>query len=388
MTDDVLRDYYEKRMELWAEALQSADLTVGIEHEFFLYTAAGSPASHKDSQRFFQTLETEGWGSVILTEKRLDTYVGACKKTYATGQLTVKYEHHPHLLELVLPPVKNLWKYSELWQRIWSDFERVCKKLQMNPCCEPQCRVDTADDRLFSVAEVPTRLRAYRRRQARNLGVSLSRSAENFSAGLAATQVHIGGLPWMVQSSIVSKLYRIEPLALSAELQLTPTDEDPQNEVNQRWAAYQSGLAGTLLGVPHLLEWTVDAWFGALLDAPHLYIPIPEDPKSFLDSVRDNQVIKPRVFGTLEFRSAPARRTRQEVLALAAFRLGICACLLEREDDLPLWMSYPEAYCQWWEIVNEERYAPNTDEILRAARIGLDLRAAGEAELLDLFSTR
>jgi hypothetical protein len=130
----------------------------------------------------------------------------------------------------------------------------------------------------------------------------------------------------------------------------------------------------------------MDAWLGALLDAPHLQVPTPEDPEAFLISARDNQVIKPRIFGTLEFRSAPARRAGRYVLALAALRLGVSAFALERSIHSSLRMSYPEACRRWWGIVDGAQCTSDTDGIVRIARIGLERRGKGEAELLDPFN--
>jgi hypothetical protein len=128
-----------------------------------------------------------------------------------------------------LPPVEDLHRYASLGRSLWTDIAHACEKHRLICRSEPTCRVDPADEQLFSSAELPTRLRSYRRRQARNRGVSLSRSTENFSAGLAATQVHVGGLPWRARPFIIRDLYRLEPHALSAEIHLLPPDGHPRD---------------------------------------------------------------------------------------------------------------------------------------------------------------
>ncbi len=382
MTTKMLRAYLEECTQHWHQAVRPAGLTVGVEHEFFLYGMNGAPASHGTSQQFFQALAADGWQLVSTREALLGTYYVACTRTHVEGRVTIKYEHHPHLLEVVLPPVTNLRAYPDLWSAVWADVRRACAKRGLAAQCEPQCRVRPDDMRLWSDAELPTRLRAYRRRQADTRGVRLDRGAENFSAGIASTQIHVGGMPWIQDASVVNDLYRMEPDMLMAEVALLVSSGQSRSVLGQRWKAYCRGGFGPLVGFPDFRSWSIGRWVSALLQAPHLEDRIPASPECYLRSARDNQVIKPRTFGTLEFRSAPAQASPANMWALAALRLGACAHVL-RGLDGAVPRTYSQAHTAWWGAACDQTFSERATQAIHIARQGLRLRSMGEAALLE-----
>jgi hypothetical protein len=189
----------------------------------------------------------------------------------------------------------------------------------------------------------------------------------------------------MKRSSILSSLYRREPALLTGEIVLLGADAPSREVVRERWDAYRSGCFGPLVGFPQLPEWTGDKWRSALHQAPHLEKPVPEGPEAFLASVRDNQIIKPRRFGTLEFRSAPALESGRKVLALAALRLGLCAYVSQRPPDQSPTTSYREAARQWWGIVQGRQPLVPLTRVLEEAKEGLEQRGKGEETFLQPF---
>ncbi|WP_406695610.1 hypothetical protein V5E97_31835 [Singulisphaera sp. Ch08] len=346
-----------RRLPFWArdEVVDPPRLTVGVEHELFLLEA-GRPCNHGGSQALFAAMAREGWAPRIDPGSGLTDGVSA--DLGGGGRAWVKYEYDPHLIEICTPysaEVADVAKYLKLaWQGLICAAEQVGLTVASIPF------MDVADQLALAAA---TRLTTTR--QLQSTRVRLVTHAGNnaalagFPAWTAATQTQVGGLPWFARPSLVDALYRIEPAAGAMAYRRPPGPAAAM--FTRRWEGYEAvyGLTA-LLGFPDFRSgWTLEAWADALLDAPLAGTPdnswalrrtrdLSEPPGGnwdvFLERVRDLQLVRPRMSGTLEFRGDPAQPTVEAVIEVAEARLAACRRALD--DDVPSG-DYQDARRQW-----------------------------------------
>lgn len=158
----------------------------------------------------------------------------------------------------------------------------------------------------------------------------------NYAAGIAATQVHVGGVGFAHYDRVVPLLYNAEPRVLSWAASRVQS-RYPGAEVNQiRDNLYRSVFKGYPLVCYPDFEWSTTRWLDALMRTPLFGTPTdyfaagtveeyPEldalDVSDFLYRVRDLQWIKPHRQGTLEFRSVPALPSVADIVELCQIRL-------------------------------------------------------------------
>lgn len=87
-----------------AIASHPRDLTIGVEHEFFALAADGLPARHVDSQALIQRFGTR---QAVAWDPSVGSYFDRGFLPLGGERFAVlKYDHHPHLLELNAMGVK------------------------------------------------------------------------------------------------------------------------------------------------------------------------------------------------------------------------------------------------------------------------------------------
>jgi hypothetical protein len=217
----------------------------------------------------------------------------------------------------------------------------------------------------------------------------------NYAAVIAATQTHVGGTQWWKTKKFISNLYSFEP-----EILLISSSKSHSS----RWAGYSAVFRGMpLVGFPDLPSWSMESWTKALFHSPlagpeeaswsgrtladGTEFPFKLEPSpwdAFLKSVRDMQIIRPKIFGTLEFRADPAQRDADNILAMAALRLGLCAYLIANPVDNST--SLPHLRREWWstamnEIPAAQHYSSALSTI-KCSQIGLSRRALNEEKFL------
>lgn len=378
-------------------------LTVGLEHEFFLIGPSGSPADHAESQAFLNRLgRSRGWyvreTSTTSDDERM---IWRCSEESTNGRFTaVKYDHHPHLMEIALPYERDLFAFREILK---SKFEVLDVAAAQSGCTiwhKPHLQIPANDPRVTSSHEVFRKLRHYRGRLFDKRNEPQDPAHVNYAAIIAATQTHIGGTAWWNNPELVEMLYCLEPSVLAAGTAAFP-EEARQTVLRARWEGYRSVFKGyPLVGFPDLAAWNFEEWVGALLNSP--LAGSPDDPWSGKSAaeyggppnndwskgyalIRDLQIIRPRLFGTLEFRADPAQPSVAHILGMMALRLGLVASLQKPRSSSA---EYREAKARWWQQVSGNAgVAINFDRaILDSATSALSLRGYGEEVFLNVFS--
>jgi hypothetical protein len=207
--------------------------------------------------------------------------------------------------------------------------------------------------------------------------------------------VHIGNTQWWERPYLVEWLYAREPEILTFYADSSGADTFLKNQaLFKRWEGYADVFAGyPLVGYPRMERWNMDSWIKALFESPLAAGPEKEwagkslselevnpfsDWGDFFDSVRDLQIIRPKLFGTLEFRADPTQSDLAGVLNSAALRLGLCAYGISHSG---LKSNFCDSQTLWWDIVRRSKPA-EIKSALTLAEQGLQMRGKGEETYL------
>jgi hypothetical protein len=380
-----------------------AHLTVGVEHEFFLFNAAGETASHPESQHFLSLLgdkivhEADGDGGEYIAE----VHFGWDEATdFATK---IKYDHHPHLLEIASAPQPDLHELQSHLQMLFTLAENAAQSCRLVISANANLGKSAAHPSLQSPLPAYQNLRFYRRKLLERHEPEQARESAwvghfcNYAAVVAATQVHVGGLEWWRNEEIISRLYRSEPELLFFS-SLHPGATPDGFDLSQRWIGYKTVFEQyPLAGFPRFDEWTMQSWQRALLNSPlaggaddawaalstESYGRPPGDSWDiFWKNVRDLQIIRPRLFGTLEFRADPAQPSVAAIMGMAALRLGLCCHALTADAETD---TFALARDNWWKAVAASEppsFSATIGETFNNAYQGLKSRQLGEEKYL------
>ncbi len=391
---------------LGSRVLSSQDavkgLTVGLEQEFFLIGREGLPALHEESQAFLRQLgATTGWSVRSTQGSILGEMITRVSQEHSGQRYTaVKYDHHPHLMEVAFAYEGNLEAMALTISRTFEVMDEVALKLGLRVEMEPVLAISPLHERVVSPLSEFRALRNYRRLLLLKKGLTGEESSLNYASVIAATQTHIGGTFWWLRPGLVEQLYRFEP----ALLQLTASaTESGEGLLRSRWSAFCEVFEGyPLVGYPDLPSWSFESWTDGLMRSPLVGgeslewsglsvremggFPLGEANR-FFEQVRDLQIIRPKWFGTLEFRADPVQRDSKSVLRLLALRLGLTSYSLLNDATSERSVSdWSRARSEWWDRVRNRKVehfkAGAVQEVLHSARFGLIAREMNEERFL------
>jgi hypothetical protein len=348
-------------LQLLSSRVRPIRPTVGVEHEFFLLGEHGEPASFIEAARFVAAFAKRSQASVDEGNCGRDG-LGRVHLARDGGRYTVlKPEHAPHLLEVAFAWYSDLHQLARDVAQVFESLDGAAADAGLHVAHRPDLGISGADPR---VQPASARLRALFHSRAelfRHRGEQPDWDAIGFPAVLAATQVHVGGLAWWERPELVTALNQLEP-----ELAVLTGEAAT---VSRRWRAYAKVFRGMpLVGLAIDEPWSAAGWAEGLLRSP--LIGGPEVPwagrafrdltappfpnwNSFLAAARDLQAIRPRIFGTLEFRSDPAQPTPSAILSAAALRFAAALCA---EDHGPSAMPIADAHAAWWAAIEDCRF--------------------------------
>ena len=364
-----------------------SELTVGVEHEMFL-NVGERPCSHDESQNLFKALTRTGWQVTSIEDFGFGPDIASLTPAY-DSHTYLKYEQHPYLIELAFDFRSNLFDLETLIIQVLTDLNVAARSIGLSISASPFCCVSPDHPATRSEAALQKSLRAYRRELLEKQGRPVDPTLDNFSAVIAATQVQVGGLEWWTDHRLINALYSYEVPLLGASYLCCALNEPAENAAARRWSGYAETLRGLpLVGFPNLDQWTNSSWIDALIRTPTINRIAIERPEDFFVSVRDLQIIRPRVFGTLEFRGDPAQASVEGILAMAAIRLG---CRIGARHGYYLPGSFQAHRTNWWHHVSGESIVlPYADAagLVERAISWLQARAKGEEKFLDPIRTR
>jgi hypothetical protein len=338
-------------------SFRSTELTLGVEQEFFLCDPSGKVGSHEQSQRFLESFRYD-YQAVLMEEDDpgIGRHIAFADVCFDNERVRFKYDHHPHLMEIELPPVKTVERMFGLLAPAMDAAVRQAEKLGLVALFQPFLPEPVEHAAVLSGHSLCVALRDYRKQINANRPEVLANPAVmNFSAYITATHFHLGGIAWEQLEKLMNGLYCLEP-------EMTPLSwqaitDNPTNELHKRWSGYQMCLGHLpLVAFPDLPQWTLDDWFTALCRMPlaetsdnHRGGKIDRfDPLSWFRAKRDVSLIKPRHYGTIEFRVDPCQPTAEAVAKLCTARLAVALDILggrvptrSFRESRNIWLSNP-----------------------------------------------
>jgi len=315
-------------------------LSVGVEHEFFLFRSNNRLATWADSQRFFQEFGNLGWLPCKSNEN--DDIIELSRQTSSTKFTKVKYEYAPHLIEVAFTYFNELNELEELVASVWDQIMVASKRSGTIVVSKPFL----SDDEISQIIDSPERheINYSRKMASKNFGIAVAEKMLKFPSYTASTQVHIGGLNWWKRPEILAELYELESELFLYSSLLIAGPEEALEIYNRRLNLYRLVFPEfPLIGFPDLKEWNLELWLQELLKSPMLggsdcktagssimLSRNTHNAESVFSLCRDLQYIRPRNIGTIEFRGDPAQNDVSSIMALAALRLGMA---MEVEDS-------------------------------------------------------
>jgi hypothetical protein len=160
------------------------------------------------------------------------------------------------LIEFATPPCASIDAVIFELSTAWESAERAAAETGLQIVHEPFSSVFADDPSVWSEHLLCRRLRAYRQQLANTQGYSLSPRQLNFSAEMASTQLHFGGIGFASLPHLLANLYAEE-----AALAVAAAGSGGQAALTRRWSLYRATLPNApLVGFPDLPSWTLEAW--------------------------------------------------------------------------------------------------------------------------------
>ena len=374
-------------------------LTIGLEVEFFLVSSCNELATLAESSAFISELASHRGWSLTSDLSHIELPVSAASRELGEGRYTkLKFEYPPHLLEVAFSYYHDLNRLYDEIRIVQDDLNFAANsiglKVEIVPFGDPEKAINVP-----IATEKIAQLNRSRIDYSRNLGIFVEPEVAFFPSYMAGTQIHLGGLNWWDNESVISKLYYFEswfPL-VGAFLSCS----DPVNAVflaRKRARLYQTCFPEMkLVAFPNLDEWTLNNWLLALLDSPPISITkainCQRSPYGRADDAkpmsliyktfRDLQYIRPRYFGTIEFRADPAIPDAANLACLGAWRLAQ-ACIARSSSISANLSGFGEMRRIWEDNSSVPLVVPceNSALLIQRAIDALKSRSLGEEKLL------
>ncbi len=334
-------DLYHSIVNYFQSIPPQDGLTVGVEQEFFLLKN-GFPVIHEESQQFLKAINN--FVPRYFTDENIGCYIEAVTD-YESN--TIKYDHHPFLLEIEIAYSSHLGVLEQRLQHCFNAVYNAAVTLHFEISFDPILAISTSDERTKSDLRFRKELILYRSKLFALRNEPIDDAIANYAAGIAATQVHIGGVPFEKYDEVFPALYHKEKAILNAVKKSIKSRFSPSIIFEKREQLYKAAFKNyPLTGFP-TFEWTVENWIDALQktplfgieeeyftaktinDFPKLVTSMPTE--EFLYRVRDLQWIKPHRQGTIEFRACPALPDVESIIKLCTLRLNTVKTILKNE---------------------------------------------------------
>jgi hypothetical protein len=313
--------------------------TIGVEIEFFVMDENGGAATLELSQNFLKkVLDLPSWHSSSDAAAG-EFSINAVARELSGGRYSkLKYEYPPHLMEVAFAFFYNISDLFQELQIVFNDLRFAATEvgciLQFQPFLQPEKVV-----KIEPITKKIMQLNQSRLDFLHAAGIEPSQNIHLFPSFTASTQIHVGGIPWWIDESIVHRIYAIEasvPL-FGPRLSCSKTDT-PVELLAERTRLYEECFPGMkLVTFPRFEKWNFDTWLSGLLASPlasmtetsfsgkaYQEISLSDRPEisKILSSLRDLQYVRPRFIGTIEFRVDGSINCPRKIAALAAWRLG------------------------------------------------------------------
>jgi hypothetical protein len=378
----------------------SQTVKMGIELEFFLMHKNGKTVGMNESQEFMLSVSRlPGWK--LFAESGMEGRTSKVSfEVLGIGYHSLKYEHPPHMLEIAFAPYGNLHELYESILKVWADFGEAAAQVGIDLVFKH--KIEAPELNWNEISKFSSKYVALA--VTREKAVSPSQKNEqwvHFTTYTAATQFHIGGTRWWKEDGkFVERLYRAELLASINAFELLGVKPNAiKDSFFNRWSGYFRVFRElALVGFPKFDHWSIQKWVENFCKSSLVMVEsdpfFGKDLESIADvlsdgelnraiqTVRDLQIVRPKLFGTLEFRADPALPTPETIIRQAALRFGIYHHCLNSKSEPLAGVSFTEIGNRWREGLNAKGLEAELETLREDAFRALLVRGLGEEGLL------
>lgn len=296
-----------KKYPAWTRTIES--MLFGVELEFIIHhqDRPDRLLRRNDVNRLVHALRSAGGFDSSLTPKNPLYYTLGLETRQ--GYIAVKPDFAFHILEVSLPPRSDLRESADL---IHSTLESIDRSLASVGLQRSEQSVVQDPNIPFDLVPNP-RLAGYLEQFPLRADQSSSFYFPHYPALIAAAQIHVN-VPVQDLIPLLPALYQLEWLAIHLFSQSRQFDS---REVGcARVLMYEDSLGPDykIKTIPSKIPETIEEYVRLFNNSPGYFREDPFFP------VRDLTFIRPRPYGTTEFRSTCSQGSVDKVLELQAFR--------------------------------------------------------------------
>ena len=299
----------------------------------------------------------------------------------------IKFDTEPHLIEIAFTYFWDLEEFHKHLSLVINSLYLCASDLNL----VLKTNADVPENQSHLIEPQTDYFKGLRdfRRAIQHGDKKLTAKEANYGALIASTQIHIGG-PFINsenEEDFITAMYSEEPNVIAYSHNSSPSQP--------RWKYYERVYGEfPLLGFPKEEKFRFKRWFENICKSP-IYdediFPLHKNVSTIstkdyeslkiaerFKKIRDFQIIRPRVYGTLEFRADPAQENAAAIFSLLLLRLGLCGYHFYN----PSKVSLVNAHNSWWKQIRTERFEKDT-QVLERASIGLRSINSKNSKFLD-----
>jgi hypothetical protein len=234
---------------------------------------------------------------------------GRIGKDTKTGFIAIKPDFAWHILEVSLPPRRNLIEIQELIESVLREIDRALEKAFLRRLTISSLPRPPKSMELVDMARMQGFTSSVRQKNGDNPFLD-----PMFPAYITATHVHLNAFD-REALSIWPHLYSIEASIGEIYCRAKSFAGQKVESVRSEFLRHTMGDSYKLKGIPEHIPNSVDDYLDALNTSD------PAFPNDKFFPVRDVSYIRPSRFGTIEFRSACSSPEVSELVEICAWRI-------------------------------------------------------------------
>lgn len=308
--------------------------TLGVEIEYFI--AKGDESDFRlATQDDYLTVARYLRSTYGYKEHNLQDQPGRISKDTTTGFVAIKPDFAWHILEISLPPRKNLQAIAKLFDTVISEVDDALKaaslkRMQFSALPEAPQKME-----LVALARMTDFSRSVRQKDNSNPFVD-----PLFPAYVTATHVHLNAFNQNALS-LWPHLYATETATGEIYCRAKQFGSKSVASVRTEFLNQTMGQAYKLKGIPDQIPQSISEYVAAMNASTHAF---PKDP---FFPVRDVSYIRPSRYGTVEFRSACSAGSADNIIEICAWRMTqMLAAYIAQRDAVVVETAINQALAQ------------------------------------------
>lgn len=295
-----------------------AQITIGMEIEYFIAKVHGDSFTLATKAQYLSVIEylkkDAGYKDMQLNDQP-----GRVSRDTELGFIAIKPDFAWHILEISLPPRKNLEDLKSLLENVFLEVDRALAKVGLQ-------RLD-----LSCLPEVPEKMELVELDRLSDIKSTFNQKIlgkptidPHFPAYIAATHIHVNaGNEHSI--AILPKLFQIDSNIAPKFSRAQWFEGRHYDNVRTNFYADTLGDQYYLHTIPRNIPDSITSLVSLMNESKFLF------PKDGFFPVRNMSYIRPSRYGTIEFRSSCSFKDLQKLIDIARWR---CAQLIVASGDL------------------------------------------------------